>query len=247
MNELFEKRVPATLFSNLVNEILNEGLIASWDTNKLKEKIVNKLRKKVEGAADTDIGDFFHRTKYGRVFTIELIVRHLTEEDKQVIENLSDTFGYYVSKYTGLEKEELKTITKVQIEPRYPVKINKLLDQMNVEYFFHITPKKHLKKIQERGLITKDSQTTFYHPSTRIYYFVTKRPEMIEKFKQMLSENKGLKPEDMAVLKIKYDSSVEYFVDDTATNVPVNVIAFFTTKPIKFKEVISVEDNPLRS
>ena len=43
MNELFEKRVPATLFSNLVNEILNEGLIASWDTNKLKVNFVEFL------------------------------------------------------------------------------------------------------------------------------------------------------------------------------------------------------------
>ena len=139
MNCLFEKRVPGTLFSNLVNDVLTEGLVASWDTDKLNQKIVDRLGSKIKEKASTNLGDFLHKTKYGRVFTTEFIVLNLTDEDKQFIEKICDTFGYFVSKYTTPKKEdieknrELEGITKIQIEPKYPVKVNELLEGLKVK------------------------------------------------------------------------------------------------------------------
>jgi hypothetical protein len=244
VNCLFEKRVPGTLFSNLVNDVLNEGLIASWDSDKLNQKIVDKLGSKVKEKASTNLGDFLHSTKYGKVFTTEFIVRDLNDEDKQFIEKICDKFGYYVSKYTtptkkDIEKnKELEGITKIQIEPRYPVKVNKLLEGLKVDYLFHITLKSHLPEIKRTGLLTKDTETEFYHPSTRIYYFFTMRPEVVKSLQQTLARSKGVEVDDLAVLKVKYDPSVDYYIDDTTTNLKLNMVAVFTLNPVHAKNII---------
>lgn len=244
MNELFEKRVPATLFSNLVNEILNEGLIASWDTDKLNQKIADRLGSKIKEKVGTDLGDFLHTTKYGRIFTTEFIVRDLTNEDRQFIEKISDTFGYYVSKYTtptkkDIEKnKDLEGITKIQIEPKYPVKVNELLEGLQLKQLFHITLKSHLPEIKRTGLLTKDTETEFYHPSSRIYYFFTKHPEVVASLKNILAKAKGVEPEDLAVLKVNYDPSVDYYIDDTTTNPRLNTLAVFTLRPVHAKNII---------
>ena len=91
MNQLFEKRVPGTLFSNLANDVLNEGLIASWDSDKLNQKIKDKLGDKIKEVVSTNLGEFLHKTKYGRVFTTEFIVLNLTDRDKQFIEKICDS------------------------------------------------------------------------------------------------------------------------------------------------------------
>ena len=244
MNCLFEKRVPGTLFSNLVNDVLTEGLVASWDTDKLNQKIVDRLGSKIKEKASTNLGDFLHKTKYGRVFTTEFIVLNLTDEDKQFIEKICDTFGYFVSKYTTPKKEdieknrELEGITKIQIEPKYPVKVNELLEGLKVKQLFHITLKSHLPEIKRTGLLTKDTETEFYHPSSRIYYFFTKHSEVVASLKNILAKAKGVEPEDLAILKVNYDPAIDYYVDDTTTNLHLNTIAVFTLKPVHAKNII---------
>jgi hypothetical protein len=244
VNNLFEKRVPGTLFSNLVNDVLNEGLIASWDSDKLNQKIVDELGSKIKEKVSTNLGDFLHSTKYGKVFTTEFIVRDLNDEDKQFIEKICDKFGYYVSKYTTPTKKdteknkELEGITKIQIEPKYPVKVNELLEGLKVGQLFHITLKSHLPEIKRTGLLTKDTETEFYHPSSRIYYFFTKHPEVVASLKNILAKAKGVKPEDLAILKVNYDPSVDYYIDDTTTNLHLNTLAVFTLKPVHAKNII---------
>lgn len=244
MNSLFEKRVPGTLFSNLVNDVLNEGLIASWDSDKLNQKIVDKLGSKVKEKVSTNLGDFLHSTKYGKVFTTEFIVLDLDDENKQFIEKICDKFGYFVSKYTtptkkDIEKNrELAGITKIQIEPKYPVKVNELLEGLKVKQLFHITLKSHLPEIKRTGLLTKDTETEFYHPSSRIYYFFTKHPEVVASLKNILAKSKSVEVDDLAVLKVNYDPSVDYYIDDTTTNLKLNVVAVFTLKPVHAKNII---------
>ncbi len=123
------------------------------------------------------------------------------------IDQLNNLFGYFTAAYLlhkpngyviydnkkdlfKLKREEGLNLT-IQIEPKFdkPEKIK--------EKYFHITLKKNVNSILQKGLIPKGKSKKAYHPD-RIYLFVDER-SAVNKAKLLYWETKG---KDTVLLEI---------------------------------------------
>jgi DNA primase catalytic subunit len=219
------------LKEELDKEALNEGLISSYDSNKLIIKIKKLLNNNIQNIQTPNLSDILTNTKYGKIFTIEIsLFEPLTPVQSQQLDTLLNVYGYVNS--VGRNSS-----TRLQLEPKYPVLINKFIEENNDRNLYHITQKKHLVKIQTIGLTPKESQTTFDHPNDRIYLMwlpnVESPTNILQSFSRVLARNKQVRSEDMTILETQYNPNSEYYLDDTATIIERNIVALYTTNNIK--------------
>jgi hypothetical protein len=235
----FAKMFRDLLAEELEQSYLEEGLIASWDIDKLTEKISNVIGNKILEVQRTTLPDFLKNTGYGEIFTVNIFLKEkLTEEETNQVNQLLDLFGY--TNVLWIEPNGLQ----LQLEPRYPVKLNDLIDQSSDRYLFHITQKKALSKIKEIGLALRLSETKFQHPGNRIYLLwlptVKNKGLLVNALVKQLANNKKLEEKDFAVIMLKHNPKYDYYLDDTTTLLDQKIIAMFTTNSISPKEFTKI-------
>lgn len=234
-------------FSQIVREefqkyYLEEGLIASYDIDKLVEEVLKIISKKVEGYQTTNLQEYLTKTKYGRVCTANIfLTKHLSPTESSKVKSLIKQYGYTNS-------VELFDKLQLQLEPRYPVKLNELIEQYRDREFYHITRKKALPKIEKIGIVPKTTQTTYDHPGDRIYLCwlptIEKKGKMLERLVNSLARNKKLKYENFAIIVTDYNPNANYYLDDTAIVLADGFVAIFTPNnihPSAIKKVIDLQ------
>lgn len=238
---------------------LNEGLIVSYDTQKLKAKLYEILGSKITHFSIKTYSKEKYETKqskYGTPLLLEVYVRDFNLDDFKNVKNILNVYGYYIANIKdfkiNLETKAFKTEPNyLQIEPKYGIVFNPR--EWNIEYLYHITTKKHLPKILKNGLNPRDTETTFYHPGDRIFLFYSKSNKIISAWKNLLARNKGLSPNEVVILKVKTLPYVTYYIDDSVTLPdPDNIIAdqtiqgiigVYTTKSISPTEISVIGKN----
>lgn len=122
-------------------------------------------------------------------------------------------------------------MTKYQIEPKYPIRVNDILKKKDINYFYHISPTSKLKKIKKLGLAPRGNETTFFHPDDRIY-LISSSIEQIPSIIKMLAMDKNINEKDFTVFKIAYDDNYDYYLDEFATVKNMDIVACFVLKNI---------------
>jgi len=220
---------------------LTDGLISSYDVSKLVSHIKNLLPKKIQNITYTDLPEALQKTSYGNIFTVFVKLNNELDTDENIqLDKILSLFGYTNS-------TRLINQTELQLEPKYPVKMNSIIEKSNDHELFHITQKKYMGKIETNGLIPKISQTTFDHPANRIYLlWVPERDsnyknQVLDSFTNILARDKQLTPGDMTVLRIDFDPMKTYYIDDTTLVLQRGVIGLFTTENIHPIDINSKE------
>ena len=234
MNVLAHRNFKELIQEQLDSFVLEEGLISSYDVGKLYREIRKAIPHKIGDVSADSPGEDLIRTKYGRVHTLDIsLTAPLTPSEKDKINQILKVYGYTSSAWTD--------DMILQLEPRYPVQMNAVLDSNGVTTLYHVTQRKYLPKIQEIGLTPRDSETTYNHPGDRIYLLwldESKMPKdystekILRSLRQTLARSKGVTPSDMAVLEIQYNPKNPYYIDDTITRRESGITGLFTTKNI---------------
>lgn len=214
------------------NQFLLEGHFASWDIKKLAKEIQKIFGGAIDEITCSNLPDLFKSTKYGNVLTVKVkLFIFPSDEQFASLKRVVAQFGYHFALPFPLEQRSLR----FQLEPRYPVKINEFLKQINIEFAYHVTENnKRLRKIKEFGLVPKTSRTTYNHPGNRIYLMSADSLDKLDAWINSLAKNKGVAPKNLVTIKVKLDTDKnDYYVDDTATIVYHNLIAMFTPQTIR--------------
>lgn len=149
---------------------LSEGLIMTHKPDIVKQHLCNYL------GADPS---WCHITTNNNV---EMIVLDIPDvgDNINIIDKALDFYGYFKSKTGNLIWKP--GFLRLHYEPKNQEETTK---QMNLLY--HITPEKHVQKIQKIGLCPKHKNKYFYYPA-RIYLFSDDAPmNYIEGLKAMFS------------------------------------------------------------
>lgn len=219
------KRFSEYLKEELEYLYLLEGLSASYDVDRLVSQLKKIIGNNIKDIQYTDLPSVLKETNYGNVFTVNIELLHpLGEIEKKKVSDVLGLFGYTESMMF------LKPL-KMQLEPKYPVKMNGFLGENNLE-LFHVTEKKYLRKIMGMGLAPKKSKTSFTHPDNRIYFLAVMNPKdkarVLTTWKNVLSRDKGLKPSNMVLLRTHYNPIHNYYFDDTSSILNLGVIGIFS-------------------
>ncbi len=183
------------------NVLAVEGLIKTYPVKNLREALGLKIKQL--GIKKIQEYTTFTGIPIGLVLTVPL-QSHIDE-----IKKIIDVRGYYISLQRG---------ETIQIEPKYPVRIS--TDSLP-EYAYHITPKVKEKKIKQKGLSPRDSETFFKHTGSRIYLFITKEVDDIQELKEMLAASRNLNPDQLMTLKVILNEPF-YYID---TNLQEGIIS----------------------
>ena len=236
------------MFKTYFKEELNskyiaEGLISTYDTPKMVRDLGDKIGSKFVKIEIPNLPSELIKTKYGNVFTANISLSEpLNAEEKKHLDAVLSRYGYTNS---------LKFIDdlNLQLEPKYPVIVNKLIENIGDPVLYHITQEKLIANIMEEGLSPKTSQTTFDHPDTRIYFLwlplmhPEDKKEVLATWAGVLAKNKRLDPANMRTISVDYDPKSVYYLDDTTLLLERGVFGVFTTTNAR-KERIHYE--PLR-
>ncbi len=233
MNILFNEQKIHRVFDGIVECLLNEGLISSYDITKLQKHLKKKFKNNIYIINPSE-EEFKNRNYEYTAYTFNISYKG-SDKDTFVkeINKCLDLFGYYIS----TNKNNL-----YMIEPRRPIKINDIMKKDGIKELYHITPNSNLKKIQKIGLAPKGNETTFYHPDDRIY-LVSVTELKIKSIVKMLAKNKKIKFDEFTVFKINYNDKYDYYLDDIATFKRENMIACFVLKNIPPNELEIIDIN----
>ena len=218
-------------------EYIEEGLISSFDSNKLAKSIEHELRDKIQSIQYTTLPNELKNTKYGEIFTVYInLLTPLSIEETNKLNYILSKFGYtnslvFVSK------------TQLQLEPKYPVIINNLIEKTADKRLFHITQEKYIDKIQRIGLTPTISKTTFDHPGNRIYFLwlpmknINEIEHILNTFSSMLAIDKKVDPNTMKIIESVYNPIHKYYLDDTTLMLDRGIFGIFTTSNISNKDI----------
>lgn len=224
MNEIFNTRTRISIFDGIVESLLTEGLITSYDINKLQQHLKKNLSNiKIINPTEYELEN--HNFSY-KAYSFLISVQNIDKNFEKKLTDILNVYGYYINK-----KINKNNVVKYQIEPRYPIKINNILKEKHINWFYHISPTSNLKKIQKIGLSPRGSETTFYHPDDRIY-LINCSDKQLKSVIRMVAVNKKLDEEDFTVFKIDFDDNYNYYLDEYTTIKNIDIIACFVLKNI---------------
>ena len=166
---IIDKRIKAILREN----ILQEGLIKSYDVNKLVN-ILNKRFRQQEY-----IITFVEQNKFGVIILNTSIV--------DTFEDLCFVCGWYCA-----IKKRCQHGIQLQIEKKFQNKfitVSELVNQCNCRYLHHITLRHNLKHIEKKGLLPSSKNDQFKYPD-RIYFLITNDFRDVVATATMLSINR---------------------------------------------------------
>lgn len=235
------KKFNQLLQEELDKHFLKEGLISSYDISKLVDKVLKIINKKVQGYELTSLPEVLSKTKYGKICTSNVFLTSpLSSEETKEVKKVLNLFGYTNS-------VEMFDDLQLQLEPKFPVKVNEFIEKHGDKTLFHVTRKKVVPKIEKFGLVPKLTQTDYDHPGDRIYLVwlpnIEKKGQSLAAVANMLARNKKIAYEDLAIIVTDYNPLSNYYLDDTTTKLKDNIIALFTTNnipPTNIKKVINL-------
>ena len=220
------------MFDNIVEHYLNEGLITSYNINKLQNYLFKKYNDNIyiNNPSKEELKE--HNYEYRAYsFILNLITNINVDDFRNKLKKDLNLFGYYINKHI-----KQKDYITYQIEPRYPIQINDVLKNDKIKYLYHISPTSNLKRIQKIGLAPRGTETDFYHPDDRIYLVNTSHDKLHDLLIN-LAKNKHLNSKDFTVFKIPYSDKYKYYLDDMATFKTYNMIAVFVLQNIPPNEL----------
>ena len=215
------------------DQLISEGLIATFDTDLLVQKIENLLGNKLLGVRLDPVEDeklIF--TDYGMARPLELGVRDLSEDEIQKLKKLFSLFGYHIA------NKDFSQV--IQLEPGYPMIVTEYLKKKGIKELFHITTKDNAEFIEKDGLLPRPPESGIEHPSNRIYLICQETPTgdiLIKSLADSLMRARGLPPEDAVIFSVPFEADREYYIDETATLGSEGVFAVFTFKGISRNKI----------
>lgn len=221
------------MFDDIYESIsLNEGLITSYNIEKLKSTLETSLKDKVEVKLPKKDLHFYDRGFDYKAYSF-LMKSSNDENTIKEVQRILNLFGYNIS---SSEVDEKANIKYYHIEPKFPIKMNKIIEHFKIQDFYHITYDTKVNKILKQGLTPKDSQTRFHHPGNRIY-LVAGPMKGVQELLVKLSQDKKVNEKDFRILKIKYNPNADYYLDDVATILSEDIIVVWTLKNIPPSEI----------
>jgi hypothetical protein len=229
MNSVFYRKRRG-LFTGMVEAfLLDEGLIASYDVKKLMRSMEEEFNGDITTIPPNQ-DEFSNENFDYHAYTFYAIVKNYNV-NKSKIDQILNLYGYYVGKET-----ESASGIGLNIEPRYPIVINKILELQHVKYLYHSTHRSNWNSIKKVGLAPRGTETTFYHPDDRIYLLIS--PEnKIKNFINILAKDTNTAPDEFITFKTAYDRKYTYYLDDTSTSKKFGVIGCFVLKNIPPNEL----------
>lgn len=169
----------------LYQDLLSEGLIKTHKFSDFKYWLNRNFESRYGTMTPTD-EDYPRSVLY---VTLESNTKEQMPLLFKDLEKFINTFGYFIGK-TIPDDFDLR-LWKIIIEPKFPVKLDRVRAYPN---FYHITHKKYLPKIKKIGLTPRDTQTMFTHPGGRIYLINTtsKHNKIIPDMMSALAMSKNL-------------------------------------------------------
>jgi len=198
--------------------ILEEGLIVSYDSKQLISKISQTYSNDVKYIEDCPLFPT-NPSKYGKANSIFITFK--TKPNTDALNKILSLYGYFITYEESVGEEY-----DVTIEPKYPVRYGEFPPSIN---FYHITPTINLEKIKKIGITPRTSKTLFKHEGNRIYILISKTIRPVEKFKMVLSDHKNIA--EMSILEL-FDISQDVFVDESFDHVKGKCYAGFVLKNI---------------
>lgn len=226
MYKLFKSTSRLKTLRGLHEALINEGYFATYSIDKLFDTLQNKFGNRIV-LDGKDLLKGRGKSKYGLVYSFDIILSEPTEKDIEYINNKLNLFGYYIS-----QKDINDNKASLSIEPKFPIEITKVLKELKIPRLYHITQKSNLSKIKEIGISPRGTETSFYHPDDRIYLIWSNSIEVILAFKGILAKNKNDKIENFVILVVDFDDNLNYYLDDTTINFDYPYIGCYITKNI---------------
>jgi hypothetical protein len=197
-------------------QTLEEGLIVSYGSDKLKAAMFGRYKPHILDVEDVPLFADSRPYKYGKPNSLTFVMSGAFDPDAK-FRSMLDLGSSHI----------------YQLEPKYPIKMNKHhLDNLT---FFHVTTHNKAMKILQTGLVPKPSGTKFHHPGNRVYLMATNRPhECIKGLKKTIAENKGIQLDEMVALEIDASklTNTDLYADESFTSNPKCYHAVFVLKPI---------------
>lgn len=226
MFQIFNRYRRRGSFDGIVESILQEGLIQSYDVKILYKAISKKyptvdiIKPSPEDFAETNF-DF-------KAYSFAIAVKSFEYSELMLdgFKKFIDVYGYYVSKTTDIGDEYI-----ISIEPRSPIIINDILKSSGVNRLYHISHQSNYNNINKIGLAPRGTETTFYHPDDRIYLIMTDLNK-VRAFVKSLSRDKGRDSSEFLIYETPFDDTYKYYLDDTATIRSKEIYACFVLKNI---------------
>ena len=214
------------------NDRVDEGLIQTYDANKVKDIVCRKFNLLPEQFYIEPV------TENGR--TVELIAivldNKLTKNEVGDVINLMRTCGYFQYQQNRIYGKQ----TVYFFEPHFSKDITDEIKQ-NYQYLFHATPTIYVQKILNNGLVPRHRNTLYFYPS-RVYCMLGNNlsAEQIHTLKNIRAERGAKRLHDnnqYTILRInvgEIPENVRFFVDPlgdtsilTHDNIPPNAISVY--------------------
>jgi hypothetical protein len=196
--------------STIQRNIIEEGLIKSWDVNHLKSDLMRTLKDDIPRIGDSpmfpDLG-----SRDGIPASIMVLFK--PNFDIKKLDPILNRSGYFIAKEPSTVDYKGHKLIRFRLEPKFSIPIEIPIGIR----IFHITTKDKVKKILNNGLLAKDTTTDFNHPNDRIYLFITNEPRYyLPLVINMLASSKNKTYEDMSVIEINRNYKGKYYYDESS-------------------------------
>jgi len=199
------------------SEIVNEGLIRSFDYNVFVDKL-NKLFNKYGKNV------LIEQNHQGVLITFESHVfnKHLFTEFLSLLNVCGYVMSYYYYEDFYFDKVKIGKPSENEIfYKKYNLMMINIIKKYDIEnykglpeYLYHVTERKNIEKILKKGLIPKAKNKIEEHPE-RIYF--TDNIDGANDFRTMLQYSMNFNIEDLIILKIntKLLNKIKLYYDPT--------------------------------
>lgn len=199
---------------NQKDEFINEGLIHTYDIEKVKDMVCRKfdllpnqfhIEKRYDNNVITDICMIILKSDISNNFIGE-------------IKHFMQTCGYF----EAFKKRYLKNNIVLTFEPRFSKDISNEIKN-KYENLFHATPTIYVEKILRNGLVPKNNNTLFFYPS-RIYCMrgnnlSNSQINVLKNVQKQRLSNNHFDNNEYTILKIetsKLSDNIKFYVDPMA-------------------------------
>lgn len=167
---------------------IDESLIKSYDTNKLKKQLRNKY----------DILDFYD-------YNSDDVHRFVISVSPEMFHSITDNAGFYktIDLYgyiiTEVKHIENKNVYDIHLEPNYGIKCNDFVYKQCKGILWHITPKRNESNIDKHGIKPFEGKT--YRIFNKRVFFVCGELDVIKNIKHVINQLQ-LNSNDYVIYKI---------------------------------------------
>ncbi len=247
---------------------LNEGLVKSYDVNKVKNILQNNKNlfkdlivpewlqqiQNIDENVKEQLLEYFPLEKeqieiINRKHDINFIVIYIPDIaiNLQLIEKTMNAFGYFKS---DIIKEEVINDIKwvaIQFEPKFQDVITYEIKH-NHKYLYHISPTKYEHKILKNGLIPKSKNDKFNYPY-RVYLLMDKDNSFNLNKTYLISIAKMLLGSKLNLVNNQYVNDNEYTIyqiDISKLNNNINFYYDTNLYPLSIFTVDNINPNAIK-